>query len=83
MARRAFFSGKFQEVEAAVLDPDRALFPADVFTEDAFLWAVAVVRCRVHAPLEGDQLALVPLADLVGFSPGCSAARALLEVKAR
>lgn len=62
---RAFFGGKFQEVEAAVMEADRSLFPADVFTEDAFLWAVAVVRSRVHAPLDGDQLALVPLADLV------------------
>ncbi len=62
---RAFFSGKFGEVEAAVLEAHRELFPADVFAEAAFLWAVAVVRCRVHAPLEGDQLALVPLADLV------------------
>ena len=63
--RRAFFTGKFQEVEAAVMEADRAVFPVDVFTEAKFLWAVAVVRCRVHAPLDGDQLALVPLADLV------------------
>ena len=62
---RAFFSSKFQEVEATVMEADRVLFSAEVFTEDAFLWAVAVVRCRVHAPLDGDQLALVPLADLV------------------
>lgn len=38
---------------------------AGVFTAEAFLWAVCTVRARVHAPLEGEQVALVPFADLV------------------
>ena len=40
-------------------------FPASVFTWERFLWAVATVRARIHAPLQGQQAALVPLADLV------------------
>ncbi len=32
---------------------------------DSFLWAVATVRSRIHSPLDGDYVALVPLADLV------------------
>lgn len=52
-----------------MLAPNRANFPAATFSEAAFLWAVAAVRSRVHAPLEGDQLALVPLADLVSPAP--------------
>ena len=40
-------------------------FPASVFTWESFLWAVATVRARIHAPLQGQQAALVPLADLV------------------
>ena len=40
-------------------------FPADVFTWESFLWAVATVRARIHAPLQGQQAALVPFADLV------------------
>ena len=57
------------EVEEAVFASQRGSFPEGVYTEAAFLWAVAVVRSRVHPPLEGDQLALVPLADLVRLSP--------------
>ena len=41
-------------------------FPANVFTWESFLWAVATVRAHIHAPLQGQQAALVPLADLVG-----------------
>ena len=52
-------------MDAAALEPQRGSFPEATFTEAAFLWAVAAVRSRVHSPLEGDQLALVPLADLV------------------
>lgn len=52
-----------------MLAPNPGSFPAATFSEAAFLWAVAAVRSRVHAPLEGDQLALVPLADLVRPAP--------------
>ena len=52
-----------------MLAPARSSFPEATFTEEAFLWAVAAVRSRVHAPLEGDQIALVPLADLVRIRP--------------
>lgn len=47
---------------------DRRLFPAEVYTRDAFTWAAATVRSRIHAPLDGQQLALVPLADAVSTS---------------
>ena len=67
------------------MEADRRLFPADVFTEEAFLWAVAAVRCRVHAPLDGDQLALVPLVDLVrgqGCEGPCQAQGFMVSVRA-
>jgi hypothetical protein len=40
-----------------------------VYTYDAFVWAACTVRARSHPPLDGADIALVPLADLVGA--GC------------
>ena len=61
---RAFFEGRFAELDAELFSKHREAFPKDDFTLDAFLWAVATVRSRVHSPLEGEYVALVPLADL-------------------
>ena len=62
---RAFFEGRFAELDAELFSKHREAFPKDDFTLDAFLWAVATVRSRVHSPLDGEYVALVPLADLV------------------
>ena len=64
-ARRRFFEAKHAELEAAVFAPHRAAFPPDAFGLPAFLWAAATVRARAHPPLDGDAVALVPVADLV------------------
>lgn len=68
---RAFFEGRFAELDTELFSKHREAFPRDVFTLDAFLWAVATVRSRVHSPLDGDVVALVPLADLVCLLPPC------------
>ncbi|GBF89663.1 rubisco large subunit N-methyltransferase [Raphidocelis subcapitata] len=60
---RQFFQETFAELEATLFASDRALFPAEAFTYEAFLWAAATVRGRAHAPLDGAAIALVPLAD--------------------
>ena len=62
---RAFFEARYAELDAELFSKHREAFPKDVFTRDTFLWAVATVRSRVHSPLDGDYVALVPLADLV------------------
>jgi hypothetical protein len=53
-----------------VFAADRTHFPAEVFSQEAFTWAAATVRGRIHAPLDAQQLALVPLADAVSVSQG-------------
>ena len=65
MCCRAFFEGRYAELDAELFSRHREAFPRETFTLDAFLWAVATVRSRVHSPLDGDYVALVPLADLV------------------
>ncbi|KAJ9510391.1 hypothetical protein QJQ45_015861 [Haematococcus lacustris] len=75
---RLFYESRFQQLFGAEgslsTGPAAAAFPASVFTWPHFLWAAASVRGRSHAPLEGDALALVPLADSVGGSAGVTAA---------
>lgn len=62
---RDFFESTWHELKADIFDKDSKLFPANVFSFDNFLWAVATLRSRVHPPLQGKQVAMVPLADLV------------------
>eukprot|EP00884_Botryococcus_braunii_P017311 jgi/Botrbrau1/4263/Bobra.0390s0003.1 len=64
-AYKAFFQARFEDLDANLFETERSLFPDEVFTYDAFLWAVSSVRARVHPPLEGELVALVPGADLV------------------
>lgn len=66
---RAFFKARFEQLEDSLFEQHRDLFPPHVFSFQAFLWAVSTVRARVHPPLEGDRVALVPGADLVAPGP--------------
>jgi hypothetical protein len=66
---RQFFQATWADLDAGLFAGDRATFPADAFSCDAFLWAAATVRSRVHGPLDGGAAALVPLADQVRGSP--------------
>jgi hypothetical protein len=63
--RRRFFEAKHEELDSQLFAQHRELFPAEAYSLDAFLWAVATVRSRVHPPLDGAAVALVPVADLV------------------
>lgn len=60
---RAFFAQRFQQLQADVFAADPSAFTSDAYTYDSFLWAVGIIRSLVHAPLEGDKIALVPLAS--------------------
>ncbi|KAL3159238.1 hypothetical protein ABBQ32_011210 [Trebouxia sp. C0010 RCD-2024] len=62
---RDFFEDRWQDLNDNLFSQAPSLFPQDSFSYDRFLWAVATLRAHVHAPLQGAQVALVPLADLV------------------
>lgn len=66
---REFFSSKYAEVEEKVFSKAPEVFASEAFTPEKFMWAAAVLRAKVHPPLDGGSLALVPLADKVGFAP--------------
>ncbi|MCO5554003.1 hypothetical protein L7F22_007529 [Adiantum nelumboides] len=65
-------SGYHQHVESEyatvmqeIITPNPQLFDQSEFTRESFLWAFGILRSRTFPPLTGDDLALVPLADLV------------------
>jgi [ribulose-bisphosphate carboxylase]-lysine N-methyltransferase len=62
---RTYFRQRFDELAAGLFAANPDAFPADTFTYEEFVWAVCAVRARVHPPLDGDAIALVPLADTV------------------
>jgi len=64
---KAFFQSRYTQLfgPQGALSAQSSLFPPSAFSYANFLWAVAHVRAHAHAPLEGDDLALVPLADEV------------------
>ena len=78
--RRAYFQQRFEQLQTELLVPNPAAFDPAVFTLDAFLWAACTVRARSHPPLDGRDIALVPLADMVRPSPACSCLPACLPV---
>ena len=62
---RAFFQATFKQLQAGLFAQSPQAFAPAVFSFPHFLWAVAAVRGRSHAPLDGAKIALVPLADMV------------------
>ncbi|KAK9868112.1 hypothetical protein WJX84_011104 [Apatococcus fuscideae] len=68
---RQFFEGRHEELQESLFSQQPGLFPSeDACSFQSFLWAAAMVRSRVHAPLEQQRIALVPLADLVQHRRG-------------
>lgn len=66
---REFFKGLYSRLESSLFSQHRQQFGPDAFSFPKFLWAVQTMRSRVHAPLDGRNIALVPFADLVQVPP--------------
>ncbi|KAM7269814.1 hypothetical protein ACFE04_025311 [Oxalis oulophora] len=54
---------EFSKVEEEIIVPNKKLFPSPI-TFDDFLWAFGILRSRSFSRLRGQNLVLVPLADL-------------------
>lgn len=67
-AYEEYFEDTYAQLAAGLFSQQADLFPTGTFTAAAFKWAAVTVRGRSRPPLEGEDLALVPLADLVQHS---------------
>ncbi|CAI5487550.1 unnamed protein product [Closterium sp. Naga37s-1] len=64
-----YIASEHQAALEAIVLPNPALFPApERFSLAAFTWAFALLRARSFPPFSRDDVALVPLLDLVSHS---------------
>lgn len=67
-----FLENEFTGLTEQLFEPNSEIFDPEVYTYEAFRWAFGILRSRTFAPLTGDDLALVPVADLVNHGMGLS-----------
>ncbi|OWM75922.1 hypothetical protein CDL15_Pgr009566 [Punica granatum] len=61
---KQYIKSEFEKVEQEILLPHKQLFPSSITFND-FLWAFGILRSRAFSRLRGQNLVLIPLADLV------------------
>lgn len=64
MGVKEYVQSEFQKVEEEIILPNKQLFPSPI-TLDDFFWAFGILRSRAFSRLRGQNLVLIPLADLV------------------
>jgi hypothetical protein len=63
---------EFESLDQRVFQTNRSTFPDDKFTVELFLWAFIMLfsrAARLSSKSEGEELALVPYADLLNHNP--------------
>lgn len=61
---KEYVQSEFEKVEEEVILPHKKLFPFPITCDD-FLWAFGILRSRAFSRLRGQNLVLIPIADLV------------------
>lgn len=63
---KEYIQTEFERVEEEVILPHKQLFPSAISLND-FFWAFGILRSRAFSRLRGQNLVLIPLADLVSL----------------
>jgi [ribulose-bisphosphate carboxylase]-lysine N-methyltransferase len=61
---KEYVQNEFLKVEEEIIYPHKQIFPSPI-TLDDFFWAFGILRSRAFSRLRGQNLVLIPLADLV------------------
>ncbi|KAM0012304.1 putative [Fructose-bisphosphate aldolase]-lysine N-methyltransferase [Helianthus debilis subsp. tardiflorus] len=77
---KEYVKNEFLQVEDQVILPNKQLFPFTVTLED-FIWAFGILRSRAFSRLRGQNLVLIPLADLINHSPSITTEDYAYEIK--
>ncbi|OMO93325.1 hypothetical protein CCACVL1_06549 [Corchorus capsularis] len=77
---KEYVQNEFLQVEADVILPNKKLFPAPITLED-FFWAFGILRSRAFSRLRGQNLVLIPVADLINHSPSITTEDYAYEIK--
>lgn len=62
-----YVKDEYEKLAEELSKPGMGFPGSEGFSEDALLWTFGILRSRTFAPLTGDDLALVPFADLVSL----------------
>lgn len=77
---KEYVQSEFLKVEEEIILPNKQLFPSPI-TLDDFLWAFGILRSRAFSRLRGQNLVLIPLADLINHSPNITTEDYAYEIK--
>lgn len=77
---KEYVQNEFLKVEEEIILPNKQLFPAPI-TLDDFFWAFGILRSRAFSRLRGQNLVLIPLADLINHSPNITTEDYAWEIK--
>ncbi|KAJ0450815.1 putative [Fructose-bisphosphate aldolase]-lysine N-methyltransferase [Helianthus annuus] len=77
---KEYVKNEFLQVQDQVILPNKQLFPFTVTLED-FIWAFGILRSRAFSRLRGQNLVLIPLADLINHSPSITTEDYAYEIK--
>ncbi|KAH7857348.1 hypothetical protein Vadar_011592 [Vaccinium darrowii] len=77
---KEYVQSEFEKVEEEVILPNEKLFPFPI-TSDDFLWAFGILRSRAFSRLRGQNLVLIPIADLINHDPNITTEEYAWEIK--
>ncbi|KAK4741394.1 hypothetical protein SAY87_024982 [Trapa incisa] len=77
---KEYVKGEFEKVQEEILLPHKQLFPSSITFED-FFWAFGILRSRAFSRLRGQNLVLIPLADLINHSSSITTEDFAYEIK--
>lgn len=79
---KEYVQSEFMKVEEEIILPNTSLFPSYVTFTD-FLWAFGILRSRAFSGLRGENLVLIPLADLVNHNSSITLEDPSWEIKGK
>ncbi|XP_022156310.1 ribulose-1,5 bisphosphate carboxylase/oxygenase large subunit N-methyltransferase, chloroplastic [Momordica charantia] len=77
---KEYVKSEFLKVEEEILLRHKDLFPSPI-TLDDFFWAFGILRSRAFSRLRGQNLVLIPFADLVNHSADVTSEEHAWEIK--
>ncbi|KAJ0253376.1 [Fructose-bisphosphate aldolase]-lysine N-methyltransferase [Hirschfeldia incana] len=80
MGAKEYLENEFLKLEQEILLPNKDMFPSRV-TLDDFMWAFGILRSRAFSRLRGQDLVLIPLADLINHNPAITTEDYAYEIK--
>ncbi|KAL0757579.1 hypothetical protein Bca101_095247 [Brassica carinata] len=80
LGAKEYLENEISKLEQEILKPNKDMFPSGI-TLDDFIWAFGILRSRAFSRLRGQDLVLIPLADLINHNPEITTEDYAYEIK--